>query len=454
MEIWIEFLVIFVFILFNAFFAASEISIISVRSSRIKDLIEKGITRAKIVEKLKTETDTFLATVQVGMTVVSSFASAFGGTVAVQHLKNPIENLQIPIISQNAEIVGLIFVVLFVSYLSLVIGELVPKSLALRYAEQISVFVAPIILFFSKIFSLPVKSLVNSSNFILKPFKDKTSFSESKISEEEFKIMLDEGKKTGVIDKTEHELISSIFEFTDTMVKEIMVPRTDITAIDCSISSENLFSTISEEGYSRIPVYKKNLDNIIGIIYAKDVVSLLEYRNLIILDDIIRQPYFVPQTKKISELLKEMQRKKIHIAIVNDEYGGTAGIVTLEDIIEEIVGEIQDEYDEELKEIESSSDGSFLISGKLSISNFNEKFNSAIPEDNGYETITTPSPAFWIFCTSASPRRWMCAHCSTSTSAAKCRCPSLTPAFKSRINLSSATVWTWTSTGAICHLWQ
>ena len=388
MEIWIEFLVIFVFILFNAFFAASEISIISVRSSRIKDLIEKGITRAKIVEKLKTETDTFLATVQVGMTVVSSFASAFGGTVAVQHLKNPIENLQIPIISQNAEIVGLIFVVLFVSYLSLVIGELVPKSLALRYAEQISVFVAPIILFFSKIFSLPVKSLVNSSNFILKPFKDKTSFSESKISEEEFKIMLDEGKKTGVIDKTEHELISSIFEFTDTMVKEIMVPRTDITAIDCSISSENLFSTISEEGYSRIPVYKKNLDNIIGIIYAKDVVSLLEYRNLIILDDIIRQPYFVPQTKKISELLKEMQRKKIHIAIVNDEYGGTAGIVTLEDIIEEIVGEIQDEYDEELKEIESSSDGSFLISGKLSISNFNEKFNSAIPEDNGYETIS------------------------------------------------------------------
>ncbi len=387
MSFWFDALVIFVLVLFNGFFAASEISIVSLRRTLVQDLMEKGITRAKIIHKLQTDPNTFLATVQIGMTVTGSSASALGGTVAIEYLKEPIHLLNIPIISEHAEYVALAIVVAVISYLTLTIGELIPKSLALRYSEKISLFVAPIILFCSKVFSPAVKVLVGSSNLVLKPFHDHTTFSESKISEEEFRIMIDEGTKTGVIDKTEHELISNIFEFTETTVKEIMVPRTDVVAIEINASKEKIMHIVAEEGYSRMPVYHENLDNILGIVYSKDLIPLIEHE-AIILQDIIRHANFVPETKKISELLREMQRQKIHIAIVNDEYGGTAGIITMEEIIEEIVGEIHDEYDEELKEIETASDGSFLVNGKVSISNFNERFKSEIPEDAEYDTIS------------------------------------------------------------------
>ncbi|MBS4029007.1 MAG: HlyC/CorC family transporter [Ignavibacteriales bacterium] len=387
MSFWFELIIIFVLVLLNGLFSASEIAIVSTRRTRIKDLIEKGKTRAKIVEKLQSDPDTFLATVQIGITVVGSFASALGGTAAIQYLKEPIQQLNIPFISEQSEFAALLLVVALITYLSLTIGELIPKSLALRYSEKFSLFIAPFILLLSKLFSPAVKILVGTSNLLLKPFHDHTTFSESKISEEEFRIMIDEGSKTGVIDKTEHELISNIFEFTETTVKEIMVPRTDVVAVEINASKEKIMSIVAEEGYSRMPVYQENVDNILGIVYSKDLIPLIEHE-AIILHDIIRSAYFIPQTKKISVLLREMQRQKIHIAIVNDEYGGTAGIITMEEIIEEIVGEIHDEYDEELKEIETASDGSFLVNAKISISNFNERFGSAIPEDAEYDTLS------------------------------------------------------------------
>ncbi|MEK7263425.1 MAG: hemolysin family protein [Bacteroidota bacterium] len=390
MNIWVEFLVIFILVLISAFFAASEIAIVSVRRSLIKELIEKGSPRAKIIEQLLANPNMFLATIQIGITLAGTFASAIGGTIAVEYLKVPIANLHLPVISENAEFIAVAIIVVCISYISLVAGELVPKSLALRYAEKIAISVAPVILFCSKLFSFGVKFLVGSSNILLKPFHDETSFGESKISEEEFRIMLDEGKKSGVIDKTEHELINSIFEFTETTAKEIIVPRTDITAIEISIGKdkEKLIHFVSEMQYSRLPVYENNLDNIIGIVYTKDVIPLIEHPLLLVFDDLIRPAIFVPETKKISELLREMQQKKIHMVIVNDEYGGTAGIVTMEDIIEEIVGEIQDESDEELKQIEQGSDGAFMIDGRYSVSDFNERFNSFLPTDEGYDTMS------------------------------------------------------------------
>jgi putative hemolysin len=387
MSFWFEFIIIFVLVLLNGLFSASEIAIVSTRRTRIKDLIEKGKTRAKIVEKLQSNPDTFLATVQIGITVVGSFASALGGTAAIEYLKEPLEQLQLPFISTQSEFIAIAIVVTLITFLSITIGELIPKSLALRYSEKISLVIAPFLLLLSKIFSPAIKILVGTSNLILKPFHDSTTFSESKISEEEFRIMIDEGTKTGVIDKTEHELISNIFEFTDTTAKEILVPRTDVIAIEIHSEKEQLLRLVSDEGYSRLPVYQENLDNILGIVYAKDLISLAEH-NVIVLQDIIRPAYFVPLTKKISELLREMQQRKLHIAIVNDEYGGTAGIVTMEDIIEEIVGEIHDEYDDELKEIETTSDGSFLVNGKVSIGDFNERFGSSIPEEGEYDTIS------------------------------------------------------------------
>lgn len=376
--------------LISAFFAASEIAIVSVRRSFIKELIDKGSTRAKIVEQLLASPNKFIATIQIGITLAGSFASAIGGTIAVEYLEVSLTKLSLPFISENAEFVAVTMIVISISYFSLVAGELVPKSLALRYAEKIAIAVAPIILFCSKLFSFGVKFLVGSSNILLKPFHDQTSFDESKISEEEFRIMLDEGKKSGVIDKTEHELINSIFEFSETTAKEIIVPRTDITAIDVNVGKdkEKLIRFVSEMQYSRLPVYENNLDNIIGIVYTKDVIPLIEHPLLLVFDDLIRPAIFVPETKKISELLREMQQKKIHMVVVNDEYGGTAGIVTMEDIIEEIVGEIQDESDEELKQIEQGSDGAFIIDGRYSVSDFNERFATVLPTDEGYDTMS------------------------------------------------------------------
>ena len=199
--------------------------------------------------------------------------------------------------------------------------------------------------------------------------------------------MLEAGTKSGALDKTEHELIKSIFEFTDTTAKEIMVPRPDVVALDITMVREVLVHKVIEEGYSRLPVFNGTIDNIVGIAYTKDLLSLLEHRDLIILQDIIRPAYFVPESKKISQLLREFQLKKIHLAIVIDEFGGTEGIITMEDILEEIVGEINDEYDEVKKAVEQASDGSSLVDANIGIHDFNEQFKASIPETADYETL-------------------------------------------------------------------
>ncbi len=209
-----------------------------------------------------------------------------------------------------------------------------------------------------------------------------------KYSADDVKELLEEGKRTGVIDATEHELIESILEFTDTTVKEIMVPRTDVVAVELSVPRDRLIRVVIDEGYSRVPVYQGSIDNIVGIVYTKDLLSMFEHRDVIILQDIIRPPYFVPETKKISLLLRELQTKKQHMAVVIDEFGGTEGIITMEDILEEIVGEIRDEYDEDHRDVETSLDGSVVVNAGMSIHDFNDKFHSAIPDDVDYETIS------------------------------------------------------------------
>ena len=209
----------------------------------------------------------------------------------------------------------------------------------------------------------------------------------SELSEEDLRQVLEAGSRSGALDKTEHELIKSIFEFTDTTAKEIMVPRPDVVALDIDAPWDLLVREVIEEGYSRLPVYRESIDNIVGIVYSKDLLSLLEHRSLIILQDIIRPAYFVHETKKISELLREFQGHKIHLAVVIDEFGGTEGIVTMEDIVEEIVGEIHDEYDEVLQEVPRASDGSAIVDAKISISDFNAQFGDLIPENPDYETL-------------------------------------------------------------------
>lgn len=222
---------------------------------------------------------------------------------------------------------------------------------------------------------------------ILKEFLVRWGLLKTRLSEEEFKQVLEASTMSGAIDKTEHELIKSILEFTDTTVKEIMVPRPDIIGLDISMPRDVLVRKVIEEGYSRLPVYKGTVDNIIGVIYSKDLLSLLEHRDLIVLQDIIRPAYFVPESKKISQLLREFQLKKAHLAIVIDEFGGTEGIITMEDIIEEIVGEIHDEYDEVSKSIEQARDGSVTVDARMSVGDFNQQFNAQLLEAPEYETL-------------------------------------------------------------------
>lgn len=209
----------------------------------------------------------------------------------------------------------------------------------------------------------------------------------AQLSEDELKQVLEAGTRSGALDKTEHELIKSILEFTDTTVKEIMVPRPDIVALDIAMSSDQVIRKVIDQGYSRLPVYKETIDHIIGVVYSKDLISLIEHKDLIVLQDIIRPAYVVPESKKISQLLRDFQLHKIHLAVVIDEFGGTEGIVTMEDIIEEIVGEIHDEYDEVQKIIEQASDGSVVVDATMSIPDFNEQFKANVPEASDYETL-------------------------------------------------------------------
>ena len=207
------------------------------------------------------------------------------------------------------------------------------------------------------------------------------------LSEEELREVLHAGRESGAIGRTEQELITSILEFSDITVKEIMVPRPDIVALDISMPRDALVRKVIEEGYTRLPVFQGSIDRIIGIIYTKDLLSLLEHRDLIILQDILRPVYFVPESKKISQLLREFQQRKVHLGVVVDEFGGTEGIVTFEDIIEEIVGDILDEYDEVHRSVQTVADGSTLVDGALSVSDFNSQFSTKIPENADYETL-------------------------------------------------------------------
>ncbi len=385
---WIEVLGILLLILLVGFFSACEVAVLSTRKSRMQELAESGNKRASVILGFQNNPEQFLATVHVGVVFSLIFASGLGGIVGFQHLVPALSASTTLWISEGSGWISLTIMVVSIGSMVVVFGELVPKSMALRFAERIALLVATPILVFASVFRFPVKILTLASNLFLAPFKDKATFTESRISEEEFKLMLEEGTKTGVIDKTEHELIESIFEFTDTTAKEVMIPRPDVVAINIAMPREEIVKTVLEEGYSRMPVYRDSIDNIVGVVYTKDLLGLLEHRNLIVIQDIIRPAYFIPETKKISQLMRELQQRKLHLAVVIDEFGGTEGIVTMEDILEEIVGEIHDEYDEDLKDIESSADGSFIINARLSVRDFNERFQAEIPQGDEYETLS------------------------------------------------------------------
>jgi len=388
-DLWTQILLIFVLIGANAFFAASEMAIVSVRQARLKPLIDDGNKAAMIVSKFLEEPSKLLATIQIGITFAGFLASAIGAQTLSNSLSVFLKNLNIPVISTSAGVIATLTVTAAIGFFTLVLGELVPKRLALEKSEKIAMTVAKPIRVLSKITAPAVKMLSFTTNLVARMLGGSNTVDNSQITEEEIRLMINVGEEKGIFQETETNMINSIFEFDDTAAKEVMTPRNHIIAIDVESSVDEILEIIVEENFSRIPVYENSIDNIIGLLYVKDLFALIKKNTEweISLKDLIRPAFFVPEYKKIDELFKEMQKSKTHIAIVIDEYGGTAGLITIEDLLEEIVGNIFDEYDEVVLEYEQIDDNTYLVSGMLSVSEINDIMHVDLPEEE-FDTIS------------------------------------------------------------------
>lgn len=383
----LELILILIFIVINGFFAAAEIAVVTIRRSRIKQLTEENVPNAKILCELRQSPDKFLATIQFGVTLAGAVASAIGGATAVKVLKPILDKVPVLVIAQYSEAISIGIVVTFVTYLSIVFGELLPKSIALSNAENVALFTAPFISKFSYLSRWFIKILTATTGLILKPFGKKIFTERALISEEEVRILIEEGGEQGVFEPDERELIHSVFEFTDTFVKEVMVPAPQMVTINIDMSLEEIKKVIFEEKYSRYPVIGKDTNDVRGILYVKDFYNaILKDPDKFNLRRIIKPPIFIPETMKISNLMREMQKRRFHLAIVVDEYGIVTGLVTMEDLIEEIVGEIRDEYDVETSVIKLSQNV-FIIDASTSLSDLREYYGINIEESSDYESL-------------------------------------------------------------------
>lgn len=377
-----ELIVVLTFIFLNALFVAMEFSIIRVRNSELEPLVEEGSKKAKMVKDIKEHIDWYISATQLGITLVNLILGWMMESLIKDRIISPILRLldiDIPIIRTISLILG----ILVLTYFAVTLGEIIPKSIAIKYSIKVSIWLAMPLVIFYKIFKPFIWLFNESANGVLRLFGiEPITRDVMTHSEEEIRFLISEGRKTGVIDSTEHQLIEKIFDFNDKTAKDIMIPRNRVIAIDIDDNREKIIQTIIDEGYSRIPVYKETIDNIIGVIYSKDLISAAEHKELILLQDILRPANFIPETKHIGELLKEFQRKHAHLGVVVNEHGGVEGLVTLEDIIEEIVGEIEDEYDIETRDIAKDKLGIYLVNPEIQIQEFNRKFKTDIPEDS------------------------------------------------------------------------
>lgn len=374
-----ELLLIGILILINGFFAGAEAALIAVRRSHVNELAARRGAAGKALKILKDAPDKFLATVQFGVTVVGTLASVLSGATVVQALAPWVAELPWEFTQRWPEQIAIVVVVVAIAFASLVIGELVPKYLAIARPEAMALHVARPIHWLSRIGYPIVVVLTSVSRMITRLLGVKASDQALPVSDQEIRHLVLEGRLHGSIHPTEHHLIHQVLDFSDTTARQIMTPRPDIAAIDIDSSLEETLRMIREEGYSRYPVYEQTIDKIRGVVYTKDIVHLMTEDSPIILTDLVRPVVFVPDSMPIVKVLARFQSEHRHMAIVLDEFGGTAGLLTMEDILEEIVGEIQDEYDAEPTDFQLLPDGSAIVSGGLSIIDFNEKFGAHLP---------------------------------------------------------------------------
>lgn len=389
-NIWGQIILLFALILCNAFFAASEIAIISLNDAKLRRMAEDGHKKAKQVLALTDDTSRFLATIQVGVTLAGFLTSA----TAAQSLSAPLANWFIELVPALASRAGLVqsvsvvVITLLMSYFSLVLGELVPKRIAMQKAEKLAfAFIGILrgVAFLTRPF---VKILSLSTNALVRLFGMDPHADEENVTEEEIRMMVDVGEEKGVIEETQKDMINNIFEFDDLTAGEIMTPRTDVAALDVEDDLSEALSIAVEQGYSRLPVYEEDIDHIIGILHIKDLLPYVGQKlpKEVSLRSLLRDTYFVPETKHCGDLFNEMTAKRMQMAVVVDEYGGVAGIVSMEDLLESIVGNMQDEFDQEEEEITQLADNAFEVDGSISMEELRELLNVELPEGD-YDTV-------------------------------------------------------------------
>jgi len=385
---WLDVVAILLLVLSNGFFAAAEVSIIAVRKSRLAQLVSEGQRWANTLVTLKEDPGRFLATAQIGVTVVSSMASVIGGAAAVRYLE-PLLRRALPApSSQWVEAIALASTVVIISYFTLVLGELVPKSLALRHTERLAFLSARAIDRMAVLAAPLVKTLTLSTDAVLWCFGHHVSGREAFISEEELKQMVHEGAQHGIFDEAERELIHSVFEFTDTSVREVMVPRSEVHAVEASLPLPDILRHLIDTGFSRMPVFRGDLDHVVGIVHIKDLLREVERPQPATLSGIMHPAFFVPDSMQISDLLRELQARRTHMAVVVNEFGTVIGLVTIEDLLEEIVGEIRDEFDvDEEQPVQELSDGSLLVQGSLPLESLKEDYGTPFEETPNYRTV-------------------------------------------------------------------
>jgi len=390
LSIILKLLLLLVLIIINAFFAMSEIAIISLNDTKMKHLAEEGDKKAKQIVKLTENSSNFLSTIQIGVTLAGFLTSASASTSFATMITNRLSRVAalapyMGIIS----VLSVIVITILTSYFSLLLGELAPKRIAMQIPEKISYRVVGILLGFAKITKPFVKFLSLSTNAVVRLFGFDPNADEENVTEEEIRMMVDAGEEKGVIEDTQAEMIDNIFEFDDLDAGDIMTHRTEMAAIEVTKSLDEVADLCVENGYSRIPVYKETQHNIVGILYAKDLLRYVGHNipQKLTLEKLMRKPMYVAEAQAVSDIFKEMNESRTQFAVVVDEYGGTAGIVTLEDVIESIVGNIRDEYDtDEEEEIVKIDETTFTVDGTTSLEDVDGLVGADLPEGD-YDTI-------------------------------------------------------------------
>ncbi len=386
-NIILEIVIFALLVLFAGFLEAAKIAISSIGENKIDELKEQNNKTVLFFEKILEDEESFFGSIQLLFTLTTVLSAIVGFSITFSFLNSllPVQGYSFIIINLN--ILAVILSVVIITPIIIIFSLLIPKAIGFKYSNGLSIKSVWLLYGYSQVLKIPVKLLTALSNWFLEPIKEKTYFSLSRPSEDEILDIISDGVKSGAIDETEQEIIENILEFNDLKSNEVMIPRTEMIAVDLTEEKEVILNEIIKTGHSLVPAYEETTDNIIGVIHTKDLMRRYIEKKNISIKNLVRPAYFIPETKPISEVLKEMQRRGERLAIVTDEYGGTEGLITLEDILEEIVGEIKDKTKIEESEFSRFPDGTFCILGSMDIDDFNETFNYAIPESEEYNTI-------------------------------------------------------------------